>query len=63
MFMFGQQCTASSSPLRFCTIRRKPSSYPKFHHPLTIGGVGRSTKALSAILTRGCHFRGGGFIH
>jgi hypothetical protein len=43
-------------------IRQIPSTYPKFYHPLTVDGVGRSTKALSAIMIRGCLFRVGLFI-
>jgi hypothetical protein len=43
-------------------IRQIPSSYQNFHHPLAVDGIGRSTKALSAILIRGCLFRVGLFI-
>jgi len=44
-------------------IRQIPSSYQNFHHPLAVDGVGRSTKALSAILIRECPFRVGLFIN
>ena len=44
-------------------IRQIPSSYQKFHPPLTVDGVGRSTKALSGILIRGCLFRVGLLIN
>jgi hypothetical protein len=53
---------ARNSPVRICAIRQTPSSDPKFHHPLIVDGVGRSTRALLAILRRGCLFRMGLFI-
>jgi len=53
---------ARNSPVRICAIRHTPISDPKFHHPLIVDGVGRSTRALFAILIRGCLFRMGLFI-
>ena len=37
-------------------------SDPKFHHPLIVDGVGKSTRASFAILNKGCLFRVGLFI-
>jgi hypothetical protein len=45
-----------------CTDRQIPNSDPKFHHPLIVDGVGRSTRAFLAILSSGCLFRIGLFI-
>jgi hypothetical protein len=53
---------ARNSPVRICVTKQTPSSDPKFHHPLIVDGVGRSTKASFAILKRGCLFRMGLFI-
>jgi hypothetical protein len=36
-----------------CIIRHIPSNDPKFHHALIFAGVGKSTSALFAILSRG----------
>jgi hypothetical protein len=47
--MLGQWCVARS-PGRICTIKQLPSSGPKFHHPLVVDGVGRSTRASLAVL-------------
>lgn len=44
---------ARNNPVRICAIRHTPISDPKFHHPLMVDGVGRSTRALFAILIRG----------
>lgn len=51
-----------NSPVTICMIRQIPSSDPKFHHPLIVDGVGRSTRAPFAILINGCLFRIGLFI-
>jgi hypothetical protein len=53
---------ARNSPVAICATRQIPSSDPKFHHPLIVDGVGRSTSASFAILNRGCLFRVGLFI-
>jgi len=45
-----------------CITRQIPSSDPKFHQPLIVDGVGRSTRASFAILNKGCLFRAGLFI-
>jgi len=45
-----------------CIIRQIPSSDPKFHHPLIVDGVGKSTSAFLAIFISGCLFRMGLFI-
>jgi len=60
--MFGQKCIARNSPVAICAIKQSPSNDPKFHQPLIVEGVGRSTSALFAILNRGCLFRVGLFI-
>lgn len=60
--VLGQKCIARNSPVTICMIRQIPNSDPKFHHPLIVDGVGRSTSALFAILNRGCLFRMGLFI-
>lgn len=48
--------------MMICMVRQIPSSDPKFHHPLIVDGVGRSTSALFAILNSGCFLRMGLFI-
>ena len=48
--------------MMICMTRQIPSSDPKFHHPLIVDGVGRSTSALFAILNSGCLLRMGLFI-
>lgn len=48
--------------MMICIVRQIPSSDPKFHHPLMVEGVGRSTSALFAILNKGCFLRMGLFI-
>ena len=53
---------ARNSLVTICAIRHIPSSDPKFHHPLIVDGVGRSTMASFAILNKGCLFRLGLFI-
>ena len=60
--MFGQKCIARNSPVAICATKQSPSNDPKFHQPLIVDGVGRSTSALFAILNRGCLFRVGLFI-
>ena len=54
--MFGQKCIARNSPVAICATKQSPSNDPKFHQPLIVDGVGRSTSALFAILNRGCLF-------
>ena len=39
-----------------------PNSDPKFHQPLIVDGVGKSTRASFVILNKGCLFRVGLFI-
>jgi hypothetical protein len=53
---------ARNSPVAICATKQIPNSDPKFHHPLIVDGVGRSTRASFAILNRGCLFRVGLFI-
>ena len=53
---------ARNSPVTICITRQSPSSDPKFHQPLIVDGVGRSTKALFAVLNNGCLFLVGLFI-
>jgi hypothetical protein len=53
---------ASNNPVTICATRQIASSDPKFHQPLIVDGVGRSTRASFAILKRGCLFRMGLFI-
>lgn len=53
---------ARNSPVMICMIRQIPNSDPKFHHPLIVDGVGKSTRAPFAILISGCLFRMGLFI-
>jgi hypothetical protein len=38
-------------------VKHNPRRDPKFHQAEMLIGAGRSTKALLAILTRGCVFR------
>jgi len=40
-----------------------PNSDPKFHQPLIVDGVGKSTRASFEILNKGCIFRVGLFIN
>jgi len=54
---------ARNSPVTICATKQIPSSDPKFHHPLIVDGVGRSTRASFAILNKGCLFRVGLFIY
>jgi len=58
----GQKCIAKNNPVAICATKHNPSSDPKFHHPLIVDGVGKSTRALFAILNSGCLFRVGLFI-
>jgi len=53
---------AKNNPVTICATRQMPRSDPKFHHPLIVDGVGKSAKALFAILNKGCLFRVGLFI-
>jgi len=53
---------ARNNPVAICATKPIPSSDPKFHQPLIVDGVGRSTKASFAILNSGCLFRVGLFI-
>jgi hypothetical protein len=48
---------ARNSPVTICATRQIPSSDLKFHHPLIVDGVDRSTRALFAILNSGCSCR------
>jgi len=48
--------------LQFVQLKQIPRSDPKFHQPLIVGGVGKSTGASFAILNKGCLFRVGLFI-
>jgi len=45
-----------------CATRQIPSNDPKFHQPLIVDGVGKSTRKSFAILNKGCLFRVGLFI-
>jgi hypothetical protein len=53
---------ARNIPVTICATRQIPNSDPKFHHPLIFDGVGKSTRALFAILNSGCLCRVGLFI-
>jgi hypothetical protein len=46
---------ARNNPVTICATRQIPSSDPKFHQPLIVDGVGRSTRASFSILNRGCY--------
>ena len=39
---------ARNSPVIICNIRQIPSNDPKFHHPLIVDGVGRSTRTYGS---------------
>ena len=45
-----------------CANRQIPNRDPKFHQPLIVDGVGKSTRASFAILNKECLFRVGLFI-
>jgi hypothetical protein len=45
-----------------CTTRQIPNSDPKFHQPLIVDGVGKSTRVLFIIFNKGRLFRVGLFI-
>jgi len=62
MSMFGQQCIARNSPVTICATKQIPRSDPKIHQSLIVDGVGKSTGASFAILSKGCLFRVGLFI-
>lgn len=47
---------AKNSPVKICNPRHIPSNDPKFHHAEIFDGVGRSTRALFIILSRGWVF-------
>jgi hypothetical protein len=53
---------AKNNPVTICATGQIPRSDPKFHHPLIVDGVGKSTRALLAIFNKGCLFRVGLFI-
>jgi len=53
---------ARNNPVTICATNHIPRSDPKFHQPLIVDGVGKSTKASFAILNKGCLFRVGLFI-
>jgi hypothetical protein len=53
---------ARNNPVTICATRHIPNNDPKFHQPVIVDGVGRSTRALFAILNRGCLFLVGLFI-
>jgi hypothetical protein len=54
---------ARKNPVAMCATRQIPSRDPKFHHPLIVESVGRSTGASFASLNSGCLCRMGLFIH
>jgi len=56
------RCMATNNPVTICATRQIPRSEPKFHHPVLVDGVGKSIKALFAILNRGRLFLVGLFI-
>jgi hypothetical protein len=47
---------ARNSPVMICANRHMPSSDPKIHQPLIVDAVGRTTRALFAILNRLVYF-------
>jgi hypothetical protein len=53
---------ARNSPVTICATRQIPNKDPKFHQPLIVDGVVKSTSASFAILNRGCLFRMGLFF-
>jgi len=53
---------ASNNPVTICANKQIPSTDPKFHQPLIVDGVGKSTRASFAILKKDCLFRVGLFI-
>jgi len=56
--MLGQHCIAAI----ICATKQIPNSDPKFHQPLIVDGVGKSTKISFAVLNKGYLFRVGLFI-
>jgi hypothetical protein len=60
--MFGRQCAARYHPVTICATGQIPNSVPKFHQPMIVDGVGKSTRASFVILNEGCLFRVGLFI-
>jgi hypothetical protein len=42
--MFGPWCLARNNPVIIYATRQIPNSDPKFHQPLIVGGVGKSTR-------------------
>ena len=44
---------ARNSPVTICVTKQIPNSDPKFHQPLIVDGVGKSTKTSFAILNQG----------
>jgi len=53
---------ARNNPVTICATGQIPRRDPKFHQPLIVDGVGKSTGASFAILNKGCSFRVGLFI-
>jgi len=53
---------ARNNPVTICVTKQIPNSDPKFHQPLIVECVGKSTRASFAILNKGCLFRVGLFI-
>ena len=50
---------ARNSPVTICVTGQIPDSDLKFHQPLIVDGVAKSTRASFAILNKGCLFRVG----
>jgi hypothetical protein len=53
---------AKNRPVAIWIIKHKPNKDPKFHQAEIFEGAGRSTRALLAILNKGCLVRNGLFI-
>jgi len=53
---------ARNNPVTICATKHIPRSDSKFHQPLIVDGVGKSTRAFFAILNSGCLFCVGLFI-
>lgn len=53
---------AKNNPVRIWIIKHNPNKDPKFHQIEILIGAGKSTKALLAILNKGCLIRKGLFI-
>jgi len=50
---------ARNNPVTIYATKQIPRSDPKFHQPLIVDGVGKSTRASLAILNKGHLFRVG----